>query len=332
MLLEPLPQQSPCGKNSSPPKHQCPTSDPCPVRLSDVSKRYHSFPKGTFKARFAPPVLPRFVLAHFASHPSTWTWVTKDSPNKGKSFQVPTTPITCDKTAPRAIHWMVMVFHSYKAHLNPVAIDSDTGRVKQGPYIAQEGIPTQHKAPPTPLPACPKPGSAPLTTTNPSLEHVLVELRKELADLWEKFTNYISSHEACCSCNNHSSTESSEAKDDHDDDDQSKSHSPPTLYVTDSNGVRTPDPNPPTWLATAVANPSIPPIFQGEIYSPDHLSNDPLPRETISAVKLIFEGASPLYLGLLKDRSLVLATTARHEAVDVTIKLPHDPSVPTARH
>ncbi|KAI6028249.1 hypothetical protein EDC04DRAFT_2605727 [Pisolithus marmoratus] len=351
MPLEPTPQQSPRGKNSSPPKHQCPTSDPCPVHLSDIGKRYHSFPKGTFKARFAPPVLPRFVLAHFASHPSTWTWVTKDGPNKGKSFQVPTTPITCDKTAPKAVRWMVAVFHSYKAHPNPVAIDSDNGRVKQGwlrlyqnnMYVHLRGqlkaraspkraSPPTTKPPPTPLPACPKPGSAPSTTANPSLEHVLAELQKELADLREKFTNYISSHEACCARNNHSSAESSGAEDDHDDDDQSDSHSPPILYITDSKGAGIPDPNPPTWLATAVANPDIPPIFQGAIYSPDRLSNDPLPRESISAVKLIFVGASPLYLGLLRDRSLVLATSASREVVDATLRFPHDPSVPTARH
>ncbi|KAI6046827.1 hypothetical protein EDC04DRAFT_2597919 [Pisolithus marmoratus] len=186
--------------------------------------------------------------------------------------------------------------------------------------------------PPTPLPACPKPGSAPPTTVNPSLEHVLVELQKELADLRDKFTNYILSHEACCSRNNHSSAESSEAKDDQDDNDQSESHTPSLLYITDSTGVGIPDPNPPTWLATAVASPDIPPLFQGEIYSPDHLSNDPLPWEIISAIKLIFEGASPLYLGLLRDRSLVLASSAHHEAVDITLRFPHDPSMLTARH
>ncbi|KAI6094811.1 hypothetical protein F5141DRAFT_1223118 [Pisolithus sp. B1] len=27
-----------------------------------------------------------------ASHPPVWTWTTKDGPNKGKFFQVPTTP------------------------------------------------------------------------------------------------------------------------------------------------------------------------------------------------------------------------------------------------
>ncbi|KAI5985668.1 hypothetical protein EDC04DRAFT_3000382 [Pisolithus marmoratus] len=287
MPLEPLPQQSPHGKNSSPPKHQCPMSDPCPVRLSDVGKHYHSFPKGMFKARFTPPVLPRFVLTHFTSHPSTWTWVTKDGPNKGKSFQVPTTPITCNKTAPKAIHWMVMGFHLFKAHLNPIAIDSDTGRVKQGwlqlyqdnMYVHLQGqlkacalpkkvLPPTTKSPP-PLPACPKPGSAPLTTMNPSLEHVLAELQKELSDLWEKFANYISSHEACCAHNNQSSSDSSGSKDDHNDDDQPTPHSQPYLYVTDSTGVGIPNPNPPTWLVAAVASPDIPPTFQGEIYSPD---------------------------------------------------------------
>ncbi|KAI6000438.1 hypothetical protein EDC04DRAFT_2908788 [Pisolithus marmoratus] len=133
MPLEPLPPPSPHGRKPfHPPKHQCLLTAPCPVCLSDIGQHYPSFLKGTFKAHFTPPVLPRFVLAHFTSNSPTWTWTTKDGPNKGRSFQVPTIPITCVKTAPKAVHWMVAVFHLFKAHLNPVAIHSDTGRVLPG--------------------------------------------------------------------------------------------------------------------------------------------------------------------------------------------------------
>ncbi|KAI5993388.1 hypothetical protein EDC04DRAFT_2910794 [Pisolithus marmoratus] len=174
-----------------------------------------------FKAHFAPPVLPRFMLTHFASNPSTWTWTTKDGPNKGKSFQVPTIPIKCDKSAPKAIHCMVAVFHLYKAHLNPVALDSDNGRVKQGwlrlyqnnMYVHLRGqlkgrTPPKQATPPPPKPCPPthpNPDQGPPTTAKPpSLEHVLAELQREIHELWERFSNYISSDEACCMLNNHS--------------------------------------------------------------------------------------------------------------------------------
>ncbi|KAI6015524.1 hypothetical protein PISMIDRAFT_115524, partial [Pisolithus microcarpus 441] len=129
MPLEPIPPPSPRGKTPSPPKHTCSPTVPCPLRLSEMGRRYHHFPKGTFKARFSPPALPKFVMSHFASHPPIWTWSVKAGPNKDKSFQVPTVPIACDKTAPRAVQWIVAVFHSFKAHLNPIAISADTGKV-----------------------------------------------------------------------------------------------------------------------------------------------------------------------------------------------------------
>ncbi|KAI6009187.1 hypothetical protein EDC04DRAFT_2906683 [Pisolithus marmoratus] len=104
------------------------------------------------------------------------------------------------------------------------------------------------------------------------------------------------------------------------------------LYVQDPKGPWVIDPKPPTWLVTVLSNPGIPPTFQGDLYSPDPLTNDLLPSEAISAIKLIFEGASPLYLGMLRDKSLTIATTASHEAVDVTLCFPHNPTIPTACH
>ncbi|KAF9242401.1 hypothetical protein BU15DRAFT_72927 [Melanogaster broomeanus] len=40
-------------------------------------------------------------------------------PNAGKMFRVPTIPTHCPKGSPKAISWMVNVFHSFKAHLQP---------------------------------------------------------------------------------------------------------------------------------------------------------------------------------------------------------------------
>ncbi|KAI6027246.1 hypothetical protein EDC04DRAFT_2605891 [Pisolithus marmoratus] len=271
-----------------------------------------------FKACFTPPALPQFVLAYFASNPSTWTWTTKDGPNKGKSFQVPTIPITCDKAAPKAIHWMVATFHLYKAHLNPIAIDKDSGRVKQGWLRLYQNNMCPHPPPSHSPPQCPNPEWVPSTTANP-LEHVLVELQKELQELQERFTNYISSHEACCMHRNHSPSQSSLSEDGHNDNVPPNPPPVPHLYILSSDGSGIPDPNPPSWLITALSNPGIPPMFKEDVFSPDPISNNPLPSEVVSAIKLIFEGASPLYLGLLRDRSLILATTARHDAVVTTL-------------
>ncbi|KAI6009955.1 hypothetical protein EDC04DRAFT_2610429 [Pisolithus marmoratus] len=214
-----------------------------------------------------------------------WTWITKDSPNTGNSFQVPTIPITCDKAAPKAICWMAAVFHSYKAHLNPIAIDKDSGRVKQGwlrlyqnnMYVHLQGqlktctSPKQVLPPstkPTPPTQHPNPDQVSPSTVNP-LENMLAELQKELCELQEKFTNYILSHKACCMHGNHQSSESSSSEDGHNDKVPPRSPPLPHLYITDHDGSSVPDPNPPTWLVTTLTNPSIPPIFQRDVFSPD---------------------------------------------------------------
>ncbi|KAI5982899.1 hypothetical protein EDC04DRAFT_2915169 [Pisolithus marmoratus] len=171
MPLDPVPPPSPRGKVVST-KHCCSSTEPCPIRLSDVGRRFHSFPKGTFRARFSPPIFPRYVLRYLASHPPVWTWMTKDGPNKGKSFQVPTVPIVCEKTAPRAICWLVAVFHSFKTHLNPVALDAETGKVRQGWLRLYQNnlhvhLQSQLKASPPP----PTPGQTLTSHPSPSWEN-----------------------------------------------------------------------------------------------------------------------------------------------------------------
>ncbi|KAI6024544.1 hypothetical protein EDC04DRAFT_2899916 [Pisolithus marmoratus] len=38
----------------------------------------------------------------------------------------------CNKTAPKAIQWIVAIFHLFKTHLNPITINSQSSKVKQG--------------------------------------------------------------------------------------------------------------------------------------------------------------------------------------------------------
>ena len=117
------------GKLSPPLKHVCSLSSPCQIRLSEVERHYHAFPKGTFKARFAPPAIPRLVLQFLAKTPPTWTWTTRAGPRASKSFNVPSVPTTCSRDSLKVIQWIVSIFHAFKAQLVPQAISQETGRV-----------------------------------------------------------------------------------------------------------------------------------------------------------------------------------------------------------
>ena len=59
----------------------------------------------------------------------TWMWTTRASPRAGKSFQVPSVPTACSKDSPRAIQWIISIFHAFKAQLAPQAISLETGQV-----------------------------------------------------------------------------------------------------------------------------------------------------------------------------------------------------------
>jgi len=129
MPFELQPPPSPLGQASAPTKHQCSPSSPCTILLSEIGKCYHAFPKGSFRACFAPPAVPRSVLHHFDAHPFRWSWTMKAGPNAGKSFAVPTVPTSCPKDSPKAVHWIVSIFHAFKSQLAPQALDPETGRV-----------------------------------------------------------------------------------------------------------------------------------------------------------------------------------------------------------
>ena len=62
MPLDQPSQSPPVRKSQSPSKHTCAMSSPCAILLSEVGKRYHTFPKGTFHAKFTPPAIPCSVL------------------------------------------------------------------------------------------------------------------------------------------------------------------------------------------------------------------------------------------------------------------------------
>ncbi|KAI6110292.1 hypothetical protein EDD16DRAFT_1522309 [Pisolithus croceorrhizus] len=295
------------------------------MRLSEVGRQYHQFPKGTFRACFSPPALPKAMASHFAKNPPVWTWSIKAGPNEGKSFQVPTIPIACDKTAPRAVKWIVAVFHSFKAHLNPVAIDADSGwvhpawlRLYQNNLLIhlrnqlKVRLPCQTKATssppskptaPTTIHTTPEMDSTHPHTPSPTLSPLLAEvaaLCAELGSLKEKLYNYISTHEACCQHSN-SPTPSSEEEaisDDGSSPDPQPSPSPPyQLLIWQADGTLVPDPNPPHWLTTVLLRIDLPTSYTGALYSPVQLINS-LPRDASDVLKLHFCGSPPFCLAM----------------------------------
>ncbi|KAI6013531.1 hypothetical protein EDC04DRAFT_2904542 [Pisolithus marmoratus] len=342
MPLDPLPPPSPHGKVAST-KHCCSSTEPCPICLSDVGRRFHSFPKGTFRARFSPPIVPRYVLRFLASHPPVWTWTTKDGPNKGKSFQVPTVPIMCEKTAPRAVRWLVVVFHSFNTHLNPVALDTESGKVHQGWLRLYQNnlhvhLQSQLKAsspppppakllPPTPHPPGRPPAEALPTTANSQI----AALQVEISALRESFYKYIASHETCCHHSNSPSATSSEA-----DSDQESIPSPPppqfSLHRVNPDGSPSAVTNHPTWLVAALSTPDLPNHFTGDLTYTAPLTPTQFPDNVIEVVKLKFGGTSPLYLGISRLRHLAVAATSERGLVSKSLNLPPDPSVPKASH
>ena len=116
LKLEPPP--SSLG-HQSPPKHQCSSSSPCTILLLEIGKYYHAFPKGSFRSHFTPPAIPKSVLHHFDAHLFYWSWTMKASPNAGKSFAIPIVPTSCLKDSPKAIQWVVSIFHAFKSQLSP---------------------------------------------------------------------------------------------------------------------------------------------------------------------------------------------------------------------
>jgi len=207
MPLEPEPLPSSLGR-PSPPKHQCSSTSTCTILLSEIGKYYHAFPKGSFRSRFAPPAIPRSVLHHLDAHPFYWSWTMKAGPNAGKSFAVPTVPTSCPKDSPKAVHWMVSIFHAFKAQLAPQALDQETGRVLPA-YVklyqnnmlmhirAQRAHSRVGKTSPASAP--PRAAPRPVAVIPPQPPGVIAELRQEITALRAEIQALRLLHEASTS-------------------------------------------------------------------------------------------------------------------------------------
>lgn len=89
-----------------------------------------TFLRGTFRAKFIPPAVPRYVsYATLLPTPSNDHGRPKPAQTQAKPSQFLTVPIQCPKDSPKATLWVVSSFHSFKAQLNPQAFDTKSGHV-----------------------------------------------------------------------------------------------------------------------------------------------------------------------------------------------------------
>ena len=212
MPLEPQPPPSPLGKASKRPRHHCDSLISCALRLSDIGKGYHAFPKGTFHACYIPPTTPHSVLCYYMANPFSWSWTTKAGPKVGQTFSVPTIPISCKKDDHKAIHWTVSLFHSFKIHLHPEAMNLETGRVLSSfVRIYQNNmllhfrsqirlkIPqstSKDPSPPQPPSSHPMPSHTNMDNVGFDARHEIAELRAEIAELRSQLRSIIQPHKA----------------------------------------------------------------------------------------------------------------------------------------
>ncbi|KAI5987904.1 hypothetical protein EDD15DRAFT_2371945 [Pisolithus albus] len=158
-------------------------------------------------------------------------------------------------------------------------------------------------------------------------------LQAEVRTLKDKLYNYIATHEACCQRSDSSSSTSSEAADDNDIGNPpppSPAQPPFELVTYRPDGISMPVANPPSWLTTILSHIDLPPSFSGVLYVPEH--TDILPATALDVLKLHFRNSPPFCLAVDRDRSLWTVDSANVDRAQITtiIKLPPDPSIPTA--
>ena len=295
------------------------------ILLSEVGKCYHAFPKGTFKARFSPPVVPKAVLRRLASHPPTWSWTTKAGPKAGKSFHVPTVPTSCGRDSHRAIQWIVSVFHAFKSQLAPQALN-DKGRVLPA-YVklyqnnmlvhlrAQQALQVQQaKSPST---SCPQPARPTQTPTQP-FDTVIADLRAEIASLRSDLENFK------CKCT--ASTSNS----------PSGSPSPPSSPVIHwSPTPSPPSPPPPSnvvlatvpysgpvWLKRVLDHPQCPPSIHPLMPTTYPILQYTMHSDATQIVRLDYDRDPSRYLGVAPDGKLYLSIISPSQQELCVITMP----------
>ena len=338
MPLEPQPPPSPVGKSSPPAKHLCSPSSPCQIRLSEVGKRYHAFPKGTFKARFAPPVIPRLVLQYLARSPPTWKWTTRAGPRAGKSFNVPSVPTACSRDSPKAIQWIVSIFHAFKAQLAPQALSQETGQVLPD-YVklyqnnmlvhfrsqqAQSRVtpkltPSQTVRPPSGI-------APPQSTQGPTI----AELLSKIEELRSDFERFKRAHEASSSEDSSSPSSSPQAAPTVlPNDPPSPPSSTSSMSIVEESKAHPDHP----WLTPIIEHRHSPVFIQRIDSSMAPVWSHAMPDDVQQVAAVSYPKASPRYLGVDSNGDLRVSAQCPSEHVTILINLteddPQPPPVPS---
>ena len=332
MPLESQPQPSLMGKPTPPPKHSCSPSSPCSIHLSEVGKCYHAFPKGTFKARFAPPAIPRHVLQYLVKSPPTWTWTTRAGPRAGKSFQIPSISTAYSRDSPKAIQWIVTIFHAFKVQLAPQAISQETGRVLPG-YVklyqnnmlvhlrsqqAQLKARSKPSSPQT-MKACPPPPSQ--SPPSPTIADLLSQIEALRSD----FEEFKHTHEAPSSVVFSSQASSPEAA--HTvlpNDPPSPPSSTSSMSIVEESTAHPSHP----WLQPIIDHRHSPVFISRIDSSMAPMFSYAMPDDVQQVLTVGYPKASPRYLGVDSNGDLRVSAQCPSEFVKMLINLTEDDPQP----
>ena len=320
MLLEPLPPSPPVGKSIHGPHHHCDPNVPCILRFSDVGKWHHSFPKGTFCVCYTPPAIPCTTLSSCLVKPYSWSWTTKAGPNEGKSFQVPTIPIACKGNVPPSVKRVVSLFHSFKTHLSPEALDPETGRVLPifmklyqnnilihfCAQLKTTSTPLYHGRPFPPGIVPAPPGPPPLAPSDINLCCEAVKLHAELAALKQQVNNLLSHHETS-SIHLSSLTAPIVLPD---------STSPvSSVSTTHSQSAHPSCP----WLQNILDNPCCPLFLHAVDSGMIPLVCQQIPDNVSQVVMVTFSHNPPMYVGIDSNRDLILSDFCELDVITICI-------------
>ena len=263
----------------------------------------------------------------------SWSWTTKAGPKAGQTFSVPTIPISCKKDDHKAIHWTVFLFHSFKTHLHPEAMNPETGRVlpsfvriyqnnmllhfRSQIWLKTPQPTSKDPSPPQPPSSHPTPSHA--NTDNAGFDacHEIAELWAEIAELRSQLRSITQPHEAFSSPTS-PITAPMMLPPPH--------QSSPTSSISTTHS-QTAAPNLP-WLQEVLDNPRCP-TFLHIIDSGMKIILHNTMLENVQQTALILQPKSiPLYLGFDSNGGLIASTQSDYDTVIISLSVSSPTKLP----
>ena len=261
-------------------------------------------------------------------------WTTRAGPRAGKSFQVPSVPTACGRDSPKAIQWIVSIFHAFKAQLAPQAISQETGRVLPG-YVKlyQNNMlvhfrsqQAQYRAKPTlsqSQTARPPPGHPPQPQS--PFGPTIAELLSKIEELRSDFEKFKHAHEASSSEDTSLSPSSPQAAPMVlPNDPPSPPSSTSSMSIVEES---TAHPNHP-WLMPIIDFKHSPTFIRHIDSSMAPLFSHAMPDDVQQVVAVSYPKVSPRYLGVDSNGDLRVSAQCPSEYVQLLINLTEDDPQP----